>query len=97
MTAHPVAPGVSLRSSEPDAMSLAHNRRLGLVGIPPAIQQLAAREVLAQYSGDLGHPTPPQEAQGLVIVLASVLGTHKRRSLVIDPRSQSCPGRRRLT
>jgi len=78
-------------------MWLAHNRRRGLVGIPPAIQQLAAREVLAQYSEDLGHPTPAQVAEVLVIVVASVLETQITHPIVIDARAQSSLGRRLLT
>jgi len=78
-------------------MWLAHNRRRGLVGIPPAIQQLAAREVLAQYSGDLGHQSPAQVAEVLVIVVASVLETQITHPIVIDARAQSSLGRRLLT
>jgi len=68
----------------------------GLVGIPPAIQQIAARQVVARWSRALGNPSPSEVTGMLVMVVASVLETQITPAMVIDARAQSSLGRRLL-
>ena len=67
-----------------------------MVGIPPAIQQIAARQVVARWSRALGNPSPSEVTGMLVMVVASVLETQITPAMVIDARAQSSLGRRLL-
>jgi signal transduction histidine kinase len=67
----------------------------GLVGVPPAIQQIAAHQA-TQDAPKLGNPSPGDIADVLVIVTASVLETQITPDAVLDARAQSPLGRRLL-
>lgn len=65
----------------------------GLVGIPPAIQAIAASDALRR-ANELGSPTSAEITEVLVIVTASVLETQITSDAVIDARAQTPLGRR---
>lgn len=67
--------------------------RRGLVGIPPAIQQFAARQLLARWGQELGIRSPADVADVLVILAAGVLEMQITPGMVIDARTQSDVGR----
>jgi len=69
--------------------------RPGLVGVPPAIQQNAARQVIARCQ-ELGNPSRAEVTDVLVIVVASILEMQITPGMVIDARAQSELGRRLL-
>ena len=81
-------PGEALASSESTSPA-SRISRVGLVGIPPAIQQFAARHVT-------GTASPAEVTELLVIVAASVLEVQITPDMVIDARAQSELGRRLL-
>ncbi len=66
--------------------------RPGLVGVPPAIQQHAARQVIARCQ-ELGNPSRAQVTDVLLIVVASILEMQITPGTVIDARAQSALGR----
>jgi signal transduction histidine kinase len=66
-------------------------------GVPPAILQAAARQVLAQWREDLGDPPAAAEVADLMVILAtSILETQITSAPVIDPRAHSTLGQRLL-
>lgn len=71
-------------------------RRAGLVGVPPAVQQIAARQVLTRWAQELGNPSPAEVSDILIIVVASILETQITPGMVIDARAQSALARRLL-
>ena len=67
----------------------------GIVGIPPAIQAIAASDAL-RHASELGSPASAEITEVLVIVTASVLETQITSDAVIDARAQTPLGRRLL-
>jgi signal transduction histidine kinase len=67
----------------------------GLIGIPPAIQEIAASDAL-HHVNELGSPSSGEITEVLVIVTASVLETQITSDAVIDARAQTPLGRRLL-
>src|SRR5438445_13447677 len=88
-TAVPAASKSPGRSPVPDL------ERPGLVGVPPAIQKHAARQVIARGQ-ELGNPSRAQVTDVLLIVVASILEMQITPGTVIDARAQSDLGRRLL-
>ena len=93
-----VVPEVAAPAAPPSVVRLPPLRpeRGGLVGVPPAIQQLATRHVIARWSQELGNPSPAEVSDVLVIVVASILEMQITPAMVIDARAQSDLGRRLL-
>ncbi|HLZ44679.1 MAG TPA: HAMP domain-containing sensor histidine kinase [Gemmatimonadales bacterium] len=66
-----------------------------IVGIPPAIQDIAAGDAL-RHANELGNPSSAEITEILVIVTANVLETQITPDAVLDARAQSPLGRRLL-
>src|SRR5437879_378674 len=82
-------------SKSPGRSPVPDLERPGLVGVPPAIQQHAARQVIARCQ-ELGNPSRAQVTDVLLIVVASILEMQITPGTVIDARAQSELGRRLL-
>ena len=67
--------------------------RRGLVGIPPAVQEIALRRVIAR-SEEFGDPLPAEVTGTLLIVVASVMENQLTPGAVVDARAQTDIGRR---
>jgi len=67
----------------------------GIVGIPPAIQEIAAGQAVLQ-ANSLGNPSSAEIKAVVDIVTAAVRDKQMTRDLVIDVRAQSPLGRRLL-
>ncbi len=63
------------------------------MGIPSAIQEIAARHVLSRRA-EFGNPTPTEVTEVLVIVVASVLENQITPGAAVDARAQTSIGRR---
>src|SRR6266705_3922448 len=61
--------------------------RRGLVGIPPAVQEIALRRVIAR-SEEFGDPLPAEVTGILLIVVASVMENQLTPGAVVDARAQ---------
>ena len=91
-------PGGSLRvPTSSRSFPLPRLERGGVIGIPSAMLQAAARQAVTQWRQDLGDPPAAAEVSDLMVILAaSILETQVTSTPVIDQRAQSTLGRRLL-
>jgi len=71
--------------------------RNGLIGVPPAIQQIAAQELITRWGPELGKPSSAEVTELLVIIVASVLEMQITPGAVVDARAQTPLGNRLIT
>ena len=98
MPAQRTTPGGSLRVSTSNRSFPPPRLECGgPVGVPPAILQAAARQVVAQWRRDLGDPPASAAVADLMVILAaSILETQITSAPVIDQRAHTDLGRRLL-
>src|SRR5260370_8457785 len=63
---------VPAATKSPGWSPVADLERPGLVGVPPAIQQNPARQVVARWSQELGNPSLAEVTDVLVLVVATI-------------------------
>ena len=80
-------------SAELSRTPVSRTSRRGLVGIPPAVQEIALRRVIAR-SEEFGDPLPAEVTGILLIVVASVMENQLTPGAVVDARAQTDIGRR---
>ena len=71
--------------------------RDGLIPVPPAIQQIAAEELITRWGRELGKPSSAEITDLLGIVVASVLEMQITPRAVVDARAQTPRGNRLIT
>src|SRR6266704_450284 len=80
-------------SAELSRTPVSRTSRRGLVGIPPAVQEIALRRVIARNE-EFGDPLPAEVTGILLIVVASVMENQLTPGAVVDARAQTDIGRR---